>query len=140
MIRVVLDTVVLVRGLINPHGIWGRLVFEYADHYRLVVSPPLLSEYLEVTARPELTRKFRSLPARMNDLLTLLSQAEIVTLDHVPSFERDPKDAMVLATAVQARTDYLVSEDNDLLDLKQHEYIPIIAASEFLRLLEKRAN
>jgi len=61
----VLATVVLVRGLINPHGVRGRVVFERAGDYRLVVSPPLLAEYLEVIARPALTRKFKSLPGNL---------------------------------------------------------------------------
>ncbi len=137
MPRIVLDTVVLVRGLINPYGVWGRLVFEWAGHYQLVISPPLLAEYLEVTARPELTRKFKSLPDHLRDMLDLLSQAEIVTLAETPPFERDPNDAHVLATAVQGGVDYLISADNDLLDLKEYEGIPVLSAYEFVRLLEQ---
>lgn len=140
MPSVVLDTVVLIRGLINPYGLWGRVVFDWAAHYRLSISRPLLTEYLEVMRRPELTRKFRSLPEHMHDLLSLLSQAEIVILDELPAFERDPKDAMVLATAVQAGADYIVSEDKDLLDLKQHKGITIVSAAAFLRLLEEQAG
>ena len=137
MPRVVLDTVVLVRGLINPNGVWGRLVFDRAGDYRLVVSPPLLAEYLEVVARPELTRKFKSLPHHMRDILDLLSQAEIVTFDELPAFERDPEDAHVLATAVAGGVDYLISADNDLLDLGAYEGIPILDAPAFLRMLER---
>ena len=47
---------------------------------------------------------------------------------------------MVLATAVQAGTNYIVSEDKDLLDLRQHEGISIVAAAEFMRLLEEQVN
>jgi putative PIN family toxin of toxin-antitoxin system len=137
MFRVVLDTVVLVRGLINPYGVWGRLVFDRAGEYRLVISPPLLAEYLEVTARPELTRKFKSLPHHMRDLLDLLSQAEIVTLGALPEFKRDPSDAHVLATVAQGGVDYLISADNDLLDLGEYEGIPVLAAPAFLRILEQ---
>lgn len=137
MLRVVLDTVVLVRGLINPYGVWGRLVFDRAGDYRLVVSPPLLAEYLEVISRPELTRKFRSLAGHRRDLLDLLSQAEIVTFDALPTFERDPNDAHVLATALHGAVDYLISADNDLLDLDTYEGIPVLNAPAFLRLLEQ---
>ena len=136
MPSVVLDTVVLVRGLINPYGVWGRVVFERAGEYRLVVSPPLLAEYLEVIARPELTRKFRSLPNHMRDLLDLLSRADVVTFDTLPAFARDPKDAHVLATALHGAVDYLVSADNDLLDLGTYAGIPILSAPAFLGRLE----
>lgn len=140
MPRVVLDTVVLVRGLINPYGVWGRLVFDRASDYRLVVSPPLLAEYLEVVARPELTRKFRSLPRHLRDMLDLLSRAEIVTLTELPTVQRDPNDAHVLATAVQGAVDYLISADNDLLDLGEYAGIPIRSAGAFLRLLEQNES
>ena len=137
MPRVVLDTVVLVRGLINPYGAWGRLLFTRARDYRLVISPPLLEEYLEVTARPELVRKFRSLPEHRRDMLDLLSRAEIVGFDALPEFTRDPDDAHVLATAVAGRADYLVSGDNDLLDLGEYEGIPILTAGAFLHRLDR---
>ncbi len=135
--RAVLDTVALVRGLINPSGVWGRLLFDHADRYRLVISPALLTEYLEVTARPELTRKFRSLPGHMRELLDLLSRAEIITLAALPTFDRDPADAHILATAAQGDVDYLISADNDLLDLGEYAGIPILSAPAFLRILEK---
>jgi predicted nucleic acid-binding protein len=106
MRKAVLDTVVLVRGLINPYGAWGRVVFDRAGDYRLVVSPPLLAEYLEVTARPELTRKFRSLPEHRREMLDLLSQAEIVTFTTLPEFKRDPNDAHVRAAAAAGGVDY----------------------------------
>ena len=137
MPSVVLDTVVLVRGLINPHGVRGRVVFDRAGDYRLVVSPPLLAEYLEVIARPELTRKFKSLPGHMRDLLDLLSQADVVAFDALPAFARDPNDVHVLATAPYGAVDYLVSADNDLLDLGTYEGIPILSAPAFLGLLER---
>lgn len=136
MPRVVLDTVVLVRGLINPYEIWGRLVFERAGHYQPVVSPALLAEYLEVLARPELTRRFKSLPGQMRELLDLLARAEVVPLDELPTFERDPGDAHVLATAERGNVDYLISADNDLPDLGVYAGIPILGVPAFLRILE----
>jgi putative PIN family toxin of toxin-antitoxin system len=136
MPSVVLDTVVLVRGLINPQGVWERLVFDYAEQYQLAVSPPLLHEYLEVISRPELTRKFKSLPAHRRDLLDLLAQADIVLLNELPEFARDPNDAHVLATAAAGGVDYLISADNDLLDLGEYAGVPIITVGTFLRVLE----
>ncbi len=50
--RIVVDTVVFVRALINPYGRWGRLVFEHADRHNLVLSEPITREVLEVLHRP----------------------------------------------------------------------------------------
>jgi len=49
------------------------LLFDHAERDQLVISPALLAGYLEVTARPELMRRFKSLPGQMRDLRDLLS-------------------------------------------------------------------
>jgi putative PIN family toxin of toxin-antitoxin system len=137
--RVVLDTVIFVRSLINPYGGCGEIVFGYASRYRLVLSQPVLAEYLEVLARPELTRKFRSLAARSAvDVLEIVGTAEAVTLDTVSAVSRDPNDDIFIATAAACEADYLVSEDRDLLDLRLHGRTRIVTCLEFLRILREQ--
>jgi putative PIN family toxin of toxin-antitoxin system len=139
--RVVFDTVVFVRALINPHGIWGHLVFSHSDQYRLVVSPPIVLEYLDVLARPELTRKFRTLETMdLGAVLAAIKEAEIADLISVPAISRDPKDDIFLATAAVAQAEYLVSEDRDLLDLKDHGPTRIVDAATFLRILAEASR
>ncbi len=136
--RIVVDTVVFVRALINPYGRWGRLVFEYADRYDLVLSEPITREVLAVLHRPELTRKYRSDPTRnLAMLIARLGALQIVELATIPPVSRDPSDDKFLATARAAGATYLVSEDEDLLTLKEYEGIPIIDAGTFLQLLEQ---
>lgn len=135
--RVVFDTVVIVRGLISPYGPWGRLVFDHAGDYQLVVSPPVVAEYLEVIRRPELTRKYRSVATRdPHAVLDWLARAEVVELVEIPAVSRDPKDDPFLATAVAGAAAYLVSEDRDLLVLGSHAGIPIITGAMFLSILD----
>lgn len=139
MIRVVVDTVVFVRCLINPFGAASRLILERAGEYRLVVSKPLVAEALKVFQRPELTRKYRGLGTRnMHTILSFFEGAEAVELDAVPAVSRDPQDDKVLATALAGSADYIVSEDLDLLDLKEYEGIPIVHIGEFLRVLDRQ--
>ena len=134
----VFDTVIFVRSLINPHGKWGRLVFSYASYYRLVVSEPILTETLAMLQRPELTRKFRTLPGLdRGRIMDLLAQAESVEVLHIPSVSRDPEDNKLLATAQAASADYLVAEDQDLLVLKEYQGVRIVTAAEFIRLWEE---
>lgn len=138
MPRVVFDTVVFVRSLINPHGMWGRLVFAHSNQYRLFVSQPVLLEILEVLHRPELTGKFRSLAGLdRTRVLDLLGYAEAVDVPTIPSVSRDPKDDKFLATAEAAAADYLVTEDDDLLVLGEYRGVKIVNARAFLRVLER---
>ncbi len=79
MLTVVFDTVIFLRALINPHGIWGRMVFRHAGRYRLIMPEPIRYEIIEVLSRPELTRKFRTLAGMdRTAILSLLDRAENV--------------------------------------------------------------
>ena len=54
-----------------------------------------------------------------------------------PVIVADPDDDVVLACAVAARAEAIVSGDNHLLDLKQYEGIPIFTAAQLLARIEK---
>ncbi|HEY8600632.1 MAG TPA: putative toxin-antitoxin system toxin component, PIN family [Thermomicrobiales bacterium] len=133
---VVFDTVVFIRSLINPHGLWGRLVFA-RDDYRLIISEPVLREITEVLARPQLRRKYRSIPTRDPfALLSILTYAHVVDVKTVPAISRDPKDDKFLATVYAASADYLVTEDQDLLILQEYEGTQIVTAAQFVAILD----
>ena len=137
MPRAVFDTVVFVRALINPFGVWGRLIFQHGHAYTLIISPPVVEEILEVLHRPELTRRFRSLVGLdVARVIEILDDAEAVELHDVPAVSRDPTDDKLLATAVAAGAEYLVTEDNDLLVLDPYEGLRIVTAGRFLALVE----
>ena len=64
-------------------------------------------------------------------------QAQLVTLPqkiprHVPG---DPKDDAIIQTALTAKADYLVTEDQEVLELKRIGSVQIITAAEFARIL-----
>ncbi len=139
MLRIVLDTVVFVRALINPHSRSGRLLFEYSDRYKIVVSKPTAQELLEVIQRPELTRKYRNLAkVSPRHVIDLLSKAEAVNIDVAPRIVRDPKDDIFITTALAGRADYLISEDKDLLALGNAAGVSVIDTQTFIELLESK--
>ncbi len=136
--RVVFDTVGFVRALINPQSRWGRIVFDHAASYTLILSEPMTVEILTVLRRPELAKLFNSLPSRdPATILAIVQAAEAVDLADIPTINRDPKDDKVLATAVAGRSDYLVSEDRDLLDMGRYQGIRIVDAEEFIGMIEE---
>ncbi|MCI0625895.1 MAG: putative toxin-antitoxin system toxin component, PIN family [Acidobacteria bacterium] len=101
--------------------------------YDLAISHPILSEYEEVVAR--LATRY---PGKQpTDWLSAIRQAGHLYLP-VPltASTADPDDEMFIECAVAARADYLVTGDKGhLLTLKQVSGIPIVVASDFLRLL-----
>jgi putative PIN family toxin of toxin-antitoxin system len=139
--RVVLDTVVFVRALINPHSRSGRLLADYSERFVPLISKPTAKEILEVIQRPELKRKFKTL-GRLNirNVIDLLTQAHFVEVGSVPAVTRDLEDDIIVATAIAGRADFIVSEENDLLDLKQVSDIPVVDTQAFLAHLEALAK
>lgn len=138
MPRAVLDTMVFVRSLINPHSLWGRVVFDYADRYTLVLSAPVVREILEVLARPRVRRKFRTVAGRdPQRILALLAEQEVVEITEVPAVSRDVKEDKFVATALAGHADYVVSEDQDLRAIGEYEGIHMIDTATFVRILER---
>lgn len=101
--------------------------------YDLAVSHPILTEYEEVIAR--LAARYPTKPA--TDWLTAIKRVgQLYVPAPRPSATADPDDEMFIECAAEAGSDYLVTGDKGhLLRLKQAAGIPIIAASDFLRLL-----
>ncbi len=50
----------------------------------------------------------------------------------VPVVEEDPDDDAVLACAVAAQAEAIVSGDSRLLDLKEYEKIPVVTAAQLV--------
>jgi putative PIN family toxin of toxin-antitoxin system len=135
--RIVFDTVGFVRGLINPLSRWGHILFDDADEYQLIVSEPIILELLDAMRRPAVVRLFKTLPGRdVAAIVAILTDAEFVEVREIPAVSRDPKDDTFLATAAQAGAVYLVSEDQDLLALREYEGVRIVNAATFLDLLD----
>jgi putative PIN family toxin of toxin-antitoxin system len=104
----------------------------------LVMSPDLLAEFAEVVSRPKFAPRILARHTTPADLvekllleITLISPPPMA----LPTDLRDPKDLPVLACAVAADTDAVVSGDKDLLTLREFQGIPIINAREALQKL-----
>ncbi len=136
MPTIVVDTVVFVRALINPGGLWGRLIFGHTSRYRLIVSEQVVSEIIEVLERADIVRKFAPRPGMdYSQVLDIIGAADVVTIHRLPAVSRDPKDDKFLATARAAQADYLVTEDQDLLVLGEYGGTRIVTARDFLEIL-----
>jgi len=133
--RAVLDTVVFVRALIGPRGLWGRVLFEACDQYTLVLSPEIIREILEVLYRSKLRERFPQIDeVAIDRVLVIFESAEVIEPEGRLSVCRDPKDDKFFECAVEGRTDVIVSEDSDILDVSLPG-IRTVTAREFLELL-----
>lgn len=139
-LRIVLDANVIVSALIRPDSTPGRIlraaVAESA--VRMVTSHPLLEELRAVLEYPRLQRYLKMSRQDKEAFVILLEQiADPVNIGDFPApgICRDPDDEVYLQTALAGRADYIVSGDQDLLDLHVLNDLPIILPADFERIL-----
>ena len=136
----VLDTNVLVSACLWQ-GIPSRLIeLATEQEIKLVTSRALLEELAEVLQRRKLAKKVQATgltPLQMLRNYQRLAKRVAARKLQQP-VSRDADDDAVLALAIAANVDLIVSGDADLLDLKTHQDIPILTPAEALRRIEGR--
>lgn len=65
-----------------------------------------------------------------------IAAIELVEPTELPRIVRDPDDDHVLACALAAQADLIVSGDKDLLVLGAYQNIPIVSAAEAMRRIQ----
>ncbi len=138
MIRVVLDANVLVSGMLGfdrPGSKPGALFRRIGDQtLRPVLSDWLLGEVAETLAGPYCQRSIGA--ERIGELTALLRRrGEHCALTvRVEGVAPDPDDDPVIATALSAGVQYLVTGDKALRRVGEHGGVVILTPSEFLEL------
>lgn len=133
-----LDVNVMIRGLISSKGASAAVMDAIrAGSLTLLTSLTLVSIFQQVVNRPSIAGKYRITPAEIEELLGLFASGRTVLVEPevIPAVARDPDDDLVLACAVEGAVDYIVSLDKDLLDLGQHQGIPIVTPAQLLEVL-----
>ena len=79
-----------------------------------------MAEVRDVLTRPRVRQRFPALTDRIVDRFLAALEERAVLVSEVPRvfrFDRDPRDEPYVNLAIAARVNYLVSRDNDILDL-----------------------
>lgn len=140
MLKVVVDTNVVVSGTILDHGnpyeileAWRR------QKFTLVLSPEIMAEIVAVLSRPKLSKKYALTDTLIARLISAFDQDAIMTtpisIEPIPGVE--PADLKFLACAAACDADYFVTGDQKLLDLQTHKGTRIISPRAFLTILRE---
>jgi putative PIN family toxin of toxin-antitoxin system len=134
MLRVVVDTNVLVSAVILPASPTGAVVLHLRQGaFTPLYSAELLEELARVLARPRIRDKYHIIAADIRTILDLiLLRGEFVEPVERVTVCRDPKDNVFLEVALAGRAEVIVTGDDDLLGLHPFRGIPIITPAAFL--------
>ncbi len=135
--RLVLDTNTAISGLLW-HGTPGKLIdAAHAKSVSLFTSAELLAELRGVLTREKFAKQLET--RRLNAIEVFDGYAAltaiVVPAIIQPTIVNDPSDDAVLACALGAKAEIIVSGDRHLLDLEEHRGIRIVTAAEAVRIV-----
>lgn len=127
--KAVFDTNVLIAAFLTEGLCSGLMIRARKQAFCLVLCDDIISEFESI-----LRKKFKITPADVSEISAIVSEAasEIIhDLSPFPNIRRDPNDNMIIACAVDAQADYIVTGDEDLLILKKYKDIVIMNPRNF---------
>lgn len=136
--RIVLDTNILVSGIINKNTPPGQLLESVKNKtLTLIISLAQLEELQRVLNYPRLQRLI--VKENSDALLdTINSVAEIIETIPIVEISPDPDDNFIIAAAITSNADLIVSGDKrHMISLHSVEGIPILTARnaiEYIRI------
>ncbi|OGH17764.1 MAG: putative toxin-antitoxin system toxin component, PIN family [Candidatus Levybacteria bacterium RIFCSPHIGHO2_01_FULL_40_15b] len=137
MLSAVLDTNVLASGALTSSSIPRQLLNEWRKGYfKLYISNFILEELKEVFEKPFFKRLMteQDIDGFVNLLETDAIPVQLI--NKVREVATHPEDDFILATAVNAKAEYLVTGDRHLQDLEQFKGINIISPRTFSEIIE----
>ena len=137
---IVVDTNVLIRATFRKRSPISLRIYQAIQEQVciLATSPAVLAEIREVISRDYIIALTHTTPAQRAAYINELSDISIRTKGQatITQKSRDRKDNKFLVCASEAQADYLITSDEDLLDLKSSAGTRIIPPQEFVALLE----
>lgn len=132
MIRVVLDTNVIISAALSKNSTPDKVVNYAIDSTILLISNDTFNELQEKLLSNKFD-KYVQVQTRKTFLKTLHAISEMVTIEKRITACRDSKDDKFLELAVNGDANYIVTGDKDLLVLHSFETVEILTAADFLK-------
>ena len=137
--RIVLDTNVALAALLWRGTSYELLGLALAGTLQCFASDALLAELQRVLGYPKLAQRIARIDSSPAELLADYRAIVSITPPAAisPSVADDPTDDAILACAIAAAADLVVSGDAHLLNLKQFHGIDIVEPNAALQALRK---
>lgn len=139
MIRAVVDTNVVVSGILNRAGVPAAVLRAAGLRYELVWTPGIAVECRRILDLPRIQKRLKGREPQARQVLARLAAiASMVPADllgDVRVVEEDPDDDVLFATALAAGARTIVSGDAAVLAVGGFAGVMVVSAAEFLATL-----
>lgn len=136
--RIVADTNILISATF-----WYGTSYEIIEkvenkEIELIISKDIIKEFIEVLNSEEIQMKIKNKNLEMQRTVEkILSISIIVEPKKKFNFiKEDNEDNKILECAYEGKADFIISQDNHLLKLREFEGIKIISPDEFIKNFE----
>jgi uncharacterized protein len=137
---VVVDTTVLISGFITENGVAAKVLkYGRSGAFTLCLCREIIDELQSrLLHRHKIRKSYQYADERVHQHCHDLAAASrlITDLPQVRVVARDPNDEMVVACALKAKANYIVTRDKDLLSLGAYEGVRIVTPRQFLDCLD----
>lgn len=133
--RLVLDTNVVMSALLWRGAPYQLLtnIRDQTESISLFCSTPLLTELADVLTRPAATKQLAVIGRSASDVFAdYAAVVEIVIPLPVPRIAPDPDDDVMIATALAARAEFVVTGDQALLGVGNYQDVTIVTVAHTL--------
>lgn len=140
MHRVVIDTNVLISGIIQRSGFPFKVVKLWEDEaIVLITSAATIEEAERVLNYPKIRERYKLTGDDINRSVTNLFRYSVIADDppEINVIKEDPADNKILSTAIAGKADFIISGDAHLLKLLNFKGIEIVTSRRFWEIVEK---
>ena len=139
MIKAVLDSGVLVSAFVTPKGISAELLHSARqDLFKIYLCEQIFEEIKRVLLTyPHIreqyfysNRQVAMFCQGLRDATNLVAKIPVIKV-----VTNDPNDDMVVACAIKAKAQYIVTRDDDMLVIEKYKGIKIVTPEEFMEVL-----
>ena len=139
--RMVLDTNVVASAIL-----WGgtpRLLLQASRDKRvdLFTSTPMLTELTDILGRRKFAAKVSASLLTIDRLVDDYAQlASVVRPAATPRVAPDPKDDVVIGTALAAKAEMIVTGDKPRLSVTEHEGVRIVGVAQAIEVIDAHCS
>jgi uncharacterized protein len=136
---IVIDANIILSAAISSKGLPNQLLDMFFNEraFELVVSPAIIAEWYQCVSRKSLQKAAKATEAQLQSFIASIVAFSTVVADSTTAqgLCRDPKDDMYISAALDGNALFIVTGDNDLLDLSAVESVLVITPRQFYNWL-----